>query len=169
MRYQFAIVLASACINAFAFAEAPSFSPTDMINAGEEHHHMLFRECTNLKLEDAQKAAIKSAIEALHKDPARGTLKAAAEAYKKVLADPTSDRTSGDNAATALNAEVGKMSALHTAFLNNVFFTILKADQRAAGAECLKHFHHHHHGHGGHHHGHEGHHPHPGGEGHPKP
>ena len=156
-KYYVAVLLTAFSFRSFA-AEMPLapesiYEPTEAVEAmdfdemvaddhgGRAHHRRRAHEvCKQVKLEDAQKAQLKEALYQYKKDriQQRAALKLAALEYGKVLGSATTEKTAAATAAQALQGGVAKLVETSTSFLNNVFFNILKPEQREAGLAGLK-------------------------------
>lgn len=185
MKTYLAALMTAFCLQSFA-EEAPPLSPqialdgdaavqalddsafaADDARVTDSHKKV----CEKVNLDDKQKADLKDALFAHKKDKIqlRAALKLAALEYGRALGSATTEKGAADRAATVLSDGVGKLVVSATTFVNDVFFRILKPEQREAGLDCLKaKMKHRHHGrrHHGHHHGH---HHHGGGEHHEGP
>jgi len=169
MKYYLAALVAVVCVRGFAQVEEP-LSPdlaldagaaiealVDADDLGDEAHHK--GACHEVKLDETQKAQVKEAVYLFKKEgiKCKAELKLAALEYGKVLSDVKSEKAAAETAASALTSGITKAATAGTVFVNDMFFRILKPEQREAGLACLKSYLRHKHlGHHGHRRGHRG-------------
>jgi Spy/CpxP family protein refolding chaperone len=94
--------------------------------------------CKELKLTDAQKQSIKTALIA-HKKAniqTEAELKTARLDYFVALMEVPGAKGTAETAATAVSTAVGKFVNGHLAFANQIFFEILTPEQRKPGLAC---------------------------------
>lgn len=138
---------------AFGVLDKGSEGESDGMEGSSSDLAMMHRgPCRRITLDDAQKAALRTALYE-HKK-ARITIKAEIKTahltYAHTVSSSESTRAEAEAAGTALTTAIGKSFTSKTEFATKVLYDILTAEQRPAGYKCMKwlarkHRHHHRH------------------------
>ena len=96
--------------------------------------------CIAANINDSQKMLVKDAVDTAKKEimPLKADLKQSMQDYETTVKDTASNITVAQMAGLKIKDNFSKMADVKLNLANNIFYTILRPDQKSSAFDCLK-------------------------------